>query len=81
MVEIGYEVAPDFRGWALGTEIARALIGKAFESPDVERVQAHTLPETNASTAILEKCGLTKVEVVEDPEDGIVWRWEIRKLN
>src|SRR5688500_1748759 len=41
MVEIGYEVAPDFRGWALGTEIARALIGKAFESPDVERVQAH----------------------------------------
>ena len=81
MVEIGYEVTTDFRGWALGTEIARALVAKAFESPEVELVQAHTLAAVNASTVILEKCGMSKMEEVEDPEDGKIWRWEIRKLN
>jgi RimJ/RimL family protein N-acetyltransferase len=79
VVEIGYEVAVDFRGWGLGTEIALGLVNKAFESPEVKIVQAHTLPVANASTVILEKCGLVKVEDVDDPEDGRLWRWEVRK--
>jgi RimJ/RimL family protein N-acetyltransferase len=79
MVEIGYEVALDFRGWGLGTEIARALVNKAFESPEVQIVQAHTLAAANASTAILQKCGMVKMEDVDDADDGQLWRWEVRK--
>lgn len=79
MVEIGYEVAPDFRGWGLGTEIAQALIDRAFESPEVNLVQAHTLAAINPSTAILEKCGLSKIGEIDDPGDGVLWRWELRR--
>jgi RimJ/RimL family protein N-acetyltransferase len=39
-------------------------------------VRAHTLPERNASTRILEKCGFTFRGEILDPEDGLVWRWE-----
>jgi ribosomal-protein-alanine N-acetyltransferase len=78
MVEIGYEVAEGYRGLGLATEMAKALIQKAFESPGVNCVQAHTLAEENESGTVLKKCGMIKMEEREDPEDGKVWRWEIR---
>jgi hypothetical protein len=34
------------------------------------------LPETNASTRVLTRCGLTMTEVVADAEMESVWRWE-----
>ena len=79
MVEIGYEVAEAYRGFGLATEIARALIKKAFENSEVQYVQAHTLAEGNESGSVLKKCGMQKMEELIDPEDGKVWRWEIRK--
>ena len=79
MVEIGYEVAEEYRGFGLATEIARALIKKAFESEEVKYVQAHTLAEINESGSVLKKCGMIKVQELTDPVDGKVWRWEIRK--
>ena len=42
----------------------------------VRVVRAHTLPQANASTRVLGKCGFTFTGPVEDPEDGLVWRWE-----
>ena len=43
--------------------------------PDVATVVAHTSPEPNASTRILEKIGMTFTG--DDIEDGDpVWRWE-----
>jgi ribosomal-protein-alanine N-acetyltransferase len=39
-------------------------------------VRAHTLPNPNASTRVLTKCGFHRVGEVIDPEDGLVWRWE-----
>jgi len=36
---------------------------------------AHTLPEPNASTRILEKVGLRRDGEARDPEVGVVWRW------
>jgi [ribosomal protein S5]-alanine N-acetyltransferase len=42
-------------------------------------VQAHTSSEHNASTKILEKCGFTLQEEFTHPEDGLIWRWELRK--
>lgn len=54
-----------------------ALVRFALETKDVKLVRAHTLPEANASTRVLTKCGFRHTEDVVDPEDGPVWRWEL----
>ena len=76
VVEIAYGIAPEHQGKGYATEAATALTNYAFESPGVRVVRAHTLPETNASTRVLTKCGFRHVGEVIDPEDGLVWRWE-----
>lgn len=79
MVEIGYEVAIDYRGKGLATEMATALIHHGLKQQGVQRVQAHTLAEENESCAVLKKCGMKKMEEIEDPDDGKIWRWELSK--
>jgi [ribosomal protein S5]-alanine N-acetyltransferase len=76
MVEIAYGIAPEHRGKGFATETAEALTLYAFRSGLVRLVRAHTLPEPNASTRVLTKCGFEKIGEVIDPEDGLVWRWE-----
>jgi ribosomal-protein-alanine N-acetyltransferase len=78
-VEIAYGIDPDHRGKGYATEAAAALTAFAFESGLVQTVVAHTLPEPNASTRVLAKCGFAFVGEVVDPEDGPVWRWEKRR--
>jgi RimJ/RimL family protein N-acetyltransferase len=77
VVEIGYEVAEGYRGCGLGTEMAMGLIQKAFANKQVKTVRAHTIPQENASCAILRKCGMKKVEELKDEDDGLIWKWEI----
>ncbi len=74
-VEIGYEVAPEFRGHGFGTAAARALVGRAVASAEVDHVIAHTLPGPNPSTGVLLSLGFEHVEDQEDPEAGVVWEW------
>jgi RimJ/RimL family protein N-acetyltransferase len=76
-IEIGYSVAPSFRRRGHATAAARLLIEHA-RSAGATRVCAYTLPEPNASTRVLTRCGLTMTEQVEDAEEGPVWRWELR---
>ena len=76
MVEIAYGVAPCYQGKGYATEAAAALVELARRHAEVCIVRAHTLPEANASTKVLTKCGFFKVGEVMDPEDGLVWRWE-----
>jgi [ribosomal protein S5]-alanine N-acetyltransferase len=76
MVEIAYGVTPDHQGRGYATEAAQALVAFAFSSGRVRVVQAHTLPESNASKRVLTKCGFRHVGEVIDPDDGLVWRWE-----
>lgn len=78
-VEIAYGTVPGFEGRGHATGMAAALVAIAFKSPEVRRVVAHTLPECNASGRVLQKVGMTNVGEVMDPEDGKVWRWEIRR--
>jgi RimJ/RimL family protein N-acetyltransferase len=74
-VEIAYGIAPSFQNRGLASEAAEA--GVAFaKGQGVCRVIAHTLPERNASTHVLTKCAFVFVGPVNDPEDGLVWRWE-----
>jgi [ribosomal protein S5]-alanine N-acetyltransferase len=74
-VEIGYSVAPDHQRRGHATAAAQLLVERA-RAAGVTRVCAYTLAEPNASTRVLTRCGLTMTEVVEDAEEGYVWRWE-----
>jgi len=77
VVEIAYGVEPEHQGQGFATEAAQALVSFAKGHDQVRLVLAHTLPEPNASTRVLTKCGFRQVEEVIDPDDGPVWRWEL----
>jgi [ribosomal protein S5]-alanine N-acetyltransferase len=76
MVEIAYGIAPAYQGQGFATEAAAALVANAFADGRVRLARAHTLPEANASTHVLRKCGFAFIGDVVDPDDGPVWRWE-----
>jgi [ribosomal protein S5]-alanine N-acetyltransferase len=76
VVEIAYGIESDHQGKGYATEAAAALVMYAFGDSRVRVVRAHTLPEPNASTRVLTKCGFRHIGEVIDPEDGLVWRWE-----
>ena len=78
-VEIAYGVASDQENKGYATEAARALVAYAFSFDQINLVRAHTLPQANASTRILAKCGFQYVGEITDPEDGLVWRFETRR--
>lgn len=80
-VEIAYGISPEHQGKGYATEAAGALVRFAFRNSEVTSVLAHTLPEENASTRVLMKCGFTKKGDVIDPEDGLVWRWELLRTD
>jgi RimJ/RimL family protein N-acetyltransferase len=75
IVEIGYGVAPAYRGAGYATEAARLLVERA-RAAGVTTVIAHTLAEPNASTRVLERLGFVLAETIDDPDDGPIWRWE-----
>ena len=74
-VEIGYEVAPAFRGRGFGTAAARALVERAVASGEVDHVIAHTRSGPNPSTGVLVALGFEHVADQRDPEVGTVWEW------
>ncbi len=81
VVEIAYGIEPEHQGRGYATEGAQAMVAYAFASGTVRTVRAHTLPERNASTRVLAKCGFENVGEVIDPDDGPVWRWELHEKS
>ena len=79
MVELGYAIAPAYRRRGLASEATLGMIEYSFAHPAIKRVDAHTLPEKNASTGVLEKVGMKFVQAVQDPQDGEVWRWTLSR--
>jgi ribosomal-protein-alanine N-acetyltransferase len=77
IVEIGYEIAPAFRGKGFGIAAARALIGKASTHAAVAVVVANSLAHHGPSTGVLRRLGFTLVREVADPDEGTLWRWEL----
>ena len=76
VVEVGYEIAEARRGRGLATAATHAMVTEAFADDRVTTVIAHTLPERNASTRVLEKVGFTyDGEAAEDGE--VVWRYSL----
>lgn len=78
VVEIAYGVDPEHQGKGYATEAAQALVDHAFGSGQVRIVRAHTRLDGEASMKVLTRCGFERTGQVIDPEDGVVWRWEIR---
>jgi len=78
-VEIAYAIAPTCQGRGLATRAAAELVRRAFADNRTRLVCAHTLPEHNASTRVLEKLGMRFVGLANDADEGTVWRWELTR--
>ena len=77
-VEIGYGVAPAYRGCGLATQAARALTDEAL-ARGASRVSAFTTPDNVASWRLLQRIGYVREGEMIDPDDGLVWRWVFDK--
>ncbi len=74
-VEIAYFTFPGHESRGVATRMASELIGLALDKMPALTVAAQTLPEENASTAVLKKLRFRLVGTVEHLEDGLVWEW------
>jgi RimJ/RimL family protein N-acetyltransferase len=79
VVEIAYAVLPEYQGRGHATTAARQMVEYALRSPQVSKVIAHTLPSGVASQRVLVKSGFTHTGEAIDPDDGLVWRFEITR--
>jgi [ribosomal protein S5]-alanine N-acetyltransferase len=75
-VEIGYITFTPYRGRSIATALAAALVGLA-RSQGARSVTANTLPETNASTAVLTKNGFGRAGKGHDDKVGATWAWRL----
>lgn len=74
MVEIGYGLNPDNRGFGYATEAVRAMTEWAAAQPGVCVMEAETDPDNIASQRVLEKSGYHPTG--EIGEEGPRFRWE-----
>jgi [ribosomal protein S5]-alanine N-acetyltransferase len=74
VVEVGCEIAPQYRGRGFAAEAMRGLIRYAFTRPGVNAVEAQTLPERGPCTRVMEKAGM---RLIEDSQGATNWQWRI----
>lgn len=77
-VEIAYYTFLQYKQRGYGTSMARQLVEIAKASSEASFVIAHTLRKENASARICRRLNFQCQGEVDDPEDGIVWRWRLR---
>lgn len=73
-VELAYMTLPAHEGRGHATAMI-ALLASIADQAGIMPI-AHTLPEENASNKALKRNGFAFAGTVEDPEDGLVWRWQ-----
>ncbi|MCB0506580.1 MAG: GNAT family N-acetyltransferase [Cyclobacteriaceae bacterium] len=78
-IEIAYGTVPEHEGKGYATMICKELVAMALKERPNLRICARTLIGENASTKILQRNGFKLQGVVNDPEDGEVWEWELEK--
>jgi RimJ/RimL family protein N-acetyltransferase len=78
VVELGYEIAESRRGRGLAKAATRAMVSEAFADRRVRAVIAHTLPERNASTRVLESTGF-RLDGEEREGETAVWRFSLSR--
>lgn len=78
-VEIGYEVAEDYRRQGYGFEAVEAMIDWAFQNENVFYIMAETAPDNDKSQGLLKKAGFT--ETGTQGEEGPRFEKERPKSN
>jgi len=74
-VEIGFGIAPGYRGNGYATEGVRLLLTEAFSSEKVLEVIAESAKTNQASRRVMEKCGFIAIgESVDECEATDVFR-------
>ncbi len=68
LAQIGYTIAKPHWRRGLATEAVEALIGYAFASFAIERIQASIDPRNAASLRVLEKCGMRQEAFIAKSE-------------
>jgi [ribosomal protein S5]-alanine N-acetyltransferase len=76
VVEVGYDIVPEYRKQGYATEMARSLIAWAFQETGINVVTASCLDDNIGSIKVLENVGMRRLEL-----DGNMLKWEIRKEN
>jgi RimJ/RimL family protein N-acetyltransferase len=77
-VEIAYFTFPGLEGRGVGGRMAQALVELAWAAdPTLEQIIAHTLPQENASTRILQRLGFARAGEAVDADEGVVWLWRL----
>ena len=77
-IEISYSIAPTYRCQGFAREAVAALVAESIRVASVSCIRAHTLPERNASSRVLEHFGFSRVGEALDSEEGLLWRWELQ---
>ena len=76
-IEIAYFTFPGHEGKGIATQMARQLVRLAQGTDNGIDIMAQTLPQENASTAILRKLGFSRIGLAHDAEVGEVWEWQM----
>ena len=76
-MEIAYFTLPAHEGQGFGGTTAALLVDLARRTDPDLALWAKTLPEENASTAILRSLGFRHVGSTTDHEIGEAWAWEL----
>ncbi len=76
VVEMGYDVIPEYRKQGYATEMARNLIAWAFREAGIKVVTASCLDDNVGSIKVLENVGMRRLA----PEENML-KWECRVEN
>jgi len=79
VVEIGCEIAPEFRRLGYATEALRGLIRYAFSRYGVSAVQAYSLPRKCPQSELARALGMKRVGEAVDAVAGKVWVWQLTR--
>ena len=74
VVEVGYDIVPDYRKQGYATEMARNLVAWSFQETTIKVVTASCLDDNIGSIKVLENAGMHRLE-----PDANMLKWEIRK--
>ncbi len=80
-VEIAYHTFKQLEGQGIATTSCKQLVLIAKKTDPEIIITAKTLPETNASTKILERNGFEFSGMVKDEEIGDAWEWTYKKIK
>ena len=72
--DYGYRLSEKFWGKGYATEASIAWLDYGFNQMNIEIMNAYTHNDNGASNHILEKVGMTLMEIYT-AEDGVKWKW------